>query len=60
MIRILCLCCGSYYDSDSDCPNRYRELHTLKLSIDVANYLREHAIDEPRPADVKRALAALD
>lgn len=58
--QVLCLCCGSYYGSDTNCPNRGSSPHSFELSFKVAKHLHEQGIDLPLPADVRRALDELD
>lgn len=56
---VLCLCCGTHYDSAGNCPNLHRLPHSVELAAAVARYLLVMRIDEPTMADIQAARAAL-
>lgn len=58
--RVVCLCCGARYDEDQDCPRFDARTHTYSRAAKVARFLRDSGCSQPRPLDVRDALAALD
>lgn len=60
MTSAVCLCCGSEYGPDDDCPNVDDGEHDVEHATSVARYLRDRGCEHPRPLDVKTAIAALD
>lgn len=58
--RISCLCCGTRYDLDDNCPKLDELPHSLALARLVALHLLGHGIDTPTPRDVREAREAID
>jgi hypothetical protein len=57
--RVLCLCCGTRYDVDGDCPWLNVEPHSAALARLVALYLLTQDIDAPTRDDVLVARQAI-
>ena len=60
MTRVLCLCCGTRYDVDGDCPHLHERPHSTALARLVAFHLLAQGIEHPKPRDVHAAREALD
>jgi len=59
MARTICLCCGSYYDTDGDCPQvRYRP-HSIQIAVEVTRHLLEAGIEHPDKHDIEETLREL-
>ena len=57
--RTLCLCCGSYYDLDEDCPEVEFRPHSIQLSLEVSRRLLTAGIAHPDQHDVREVLREL-
>ena len=60
MKLVVCLCCGSAYASDDDCPNVDDGKHSGERALAVARHLSAIGVQHPTTQDVLDALAALD
>jgi len=59
MTRTICLCCGSYYDADENCPQIPFKPHSLQIAVEVSRLLLEAGIEHPDKQDVTEALREL-
>lgn len=54
--EVTCLCCGTLYPVDGDCPNLETAPHSLELARSVAAELLEYGATTPSVRQVRRAL----
>lgn len=57
-MMVMCLCCGSSYNEDYDCPNLDRRPHSVELALRVAELLQERGMP-PTGNNVRAALAEI-
>jgi hypothetical protein len=59
-VRVLCLCCGSYYPLNRDCANVDDGRHDAQRAVLVARHLLAQGIEHATPDEIRAAAVALD
>lgn len=59
-VRVLCLCCGSYYPLNRDCAHVDDGKHSAQFAVRVARHLLAQGIEHATPDEIRDAAATLD